>query len=134
MTGIHGVNPDSLILTEDCDGVAVIWLNRPEQRNSLRVHALIAQRVDVRLAHDRGALALRQRCVCLQAVPHTSGARPHPGQRRALPGAGACCAATERFTRWRGCHEEANTSSSDRPPRSKTIAVSPVITSSPCSF
>ena len=36
MTGIHGVNPDSLILTEDRDGVAVIWLNRPAQRNSLR--------------------------------------------------------------------------------------------------
>ena len=36
MTGIHGVNPDPLILTEDRDGVAVIWLNRPAQRNSLR--------------------------------------------------------------------------------------------------
>jgi enoyl-CoA hydratase/carnithine racemase len=36
MTGIHGANPDPLILTEDLDGIAVIWLNRPAQRNSLR--------------------------------------------------------------------------------------------------
>ena len=36
MTGIHGANPDPLILTENRDGVAVISLNRPAQRNSLR--------------------------------------------------------------------------------------------------
>jgi enoyl-CoA hydratase/carnithine racemase len=36
VTGIHGANPDPLIVTEDRDGIAVIWLNRPAQRNSLR--------------------------------------------------------------------------------------------------
>lgn len=36
MTGIHGANPDPLILIENHDEIAVIWLNRPAQRNSLR--------------------------------------------------------------------------------------------------
>jgi enoyl-CoA hydratase/carnithine racemase len=36
MTGIHGANPDPLILIDDHDGIAVISLNRPAQRNALR--------------------------------------------------------------------------------------------------
>jgi enoyl-CoA hydratase/carnithine racemase len=36
MTGIHGANPDPLILVDDHDGIAVISLNRPAQRNALR--------------------------------------------------------------------------------------------------